>query len=63
MKKVKLTAPYTFEFQDAPMPEIKDNEVLLQIHQVGICASDMQMYHGLHKYMTFPVTIGRATQS
>ena len=58
MKKVKLTAPYTFEFQDAPMPEIKDSEVLLQIRQVGICASDMQMYHGLHKYMTFPVTVG-----
>ena len=58
MKKAILTAPYTFEFADAPIPEIRDDQVLLKVSQIGVCASDMQMYHGLHKYMTFPVVPG-----
>lgn len=58
MLKGNLTAPYTIEFQEAPVPEIRDDQVLLKILYVGICGSDIQMYHGLHKYMTFPVVIG-----
>ena len=58
MKKVILTAPYTFEYAEAPIPEINDDQVLLKVRQIGICASDMQMYHGLHKFMTYPVVVG-----
>ena len=29
-----------------------------KVRQIGICASDMQMYHGLHKFMTYPVVVG-----
>ena len=58
MKKVILTAPYTFEYAEAPIPEITDDQVLLKVRQIGICASDMQMYHGLHKFMTYPVVVG-----
>lgn len=58
MKKTCLKAPYQFERIESPIPEISDEQVLLAIRQIGICASDMQMYHGLHKYMTFPVVFG-----
>jgi len=58
MLKANLTAPFTIETQEAPIPEIKDTEVLLKVHFVGICGSDLQMYHGKHKYMTFPVVFG-----
>ena len=58
MKQSVFTAPFTIEYQDAPMPVIKDDEVLLKVHAVGICGSDIQMYHGLHKYMTYPVIPG-----
>ena len=58
MKKYVLTAPYTFELKEVPIPEITDDQVLLRINYFGICGSDIQMYHGLHKYMTYPVTIG-----
>ena len=58
MKKYILTAPYTIETQQAPIPEITDDQVLLKINYYGICGSDIQMYHGLHKYMTYPVVIG-----
>ncbi|NLC84132.1 MAG: alcohol dehydrogenase catalytic domain-containing protein [Ruminococcaceae bacterium] len=58
MFKGNLTAPFTIEYQESAIPEIKDNEVLLKVLFVGICGSDIQMYHGKHKYMTFPVVIG-----
>lgn len=58
MLKANLTAPFTIDLQETPVPVNKDTEVLLKIHYVGICASDIQMYHGKHKYMTFPVVFG-----
>jgi L-iditol 2-dehydrogenase len=58
MKRTVLTAPYVFEAEDVPMPQPSEGEVLLKIRNFGICGSDIQMYHGLHKYMTFPVVIG-----
>ncbi|WRS28873.1 alcohol dehydrogenase catalytic domain-containing protein [Oscillospiraceae bacterium MB08-C2-2] len=58
MKKAIFTGPYAIEFQDAEMPSIQANEVLLKVVSIGICGSDIQMYHGLHKYMTYPVIPG-----
>lgn len=58
MLRANLTAPYTIDLQEVPVPVIKDSEVLLKVLFVGICGSDIQMYHGLHKYMTFPVVFG-----
>ena len=58
MLQYKLTAPYTFERAEAQKPRLRKGEVLLKIHSFGICGSDIQMYHGKHKYMTYPVVIG-----
>lgn len=58
MKQVVLTSAYTFSYQDVPIPVPHDDQVLLHVQQMGICASDIQMYHGLHKYMKYPVVIG-----
>lgn len=58
MKQIVLTAPYTLEERGVPIPEINDRQVLLKIKQFGICASDIQMYRGKHKYMAYPVVIG-----
>lgn len=58
MKQYILTAPYTLIDEDVTVPLPAEGEVLLKISNFGICGSDIQMYHGLHKYMTFPVIIG-----
>ena len=58
MKQVRITAPYTFQIEDAPVPEISASQVLLKINCIGVCASDMQIYHGKHKFMSFPVILG-----
>ncbi len=58
MIKTLFTAPYTIEYQEVPIPSITPEQVLLKIISIGICGSDIQMYHGLHKYMTYPVVPG-----
>ena len=58
MKQAVLTAPYTFELREVPVPQITPEQVLLRVARVGVCGSDIQMYHGRHKYMTYPVVPG-----
>jgi L-iditol 2-dehydrogenase len=58
MKQVRIISPFTFQTEDAAIPEIGDGEALLKIERIGVCASDMQIYHGKHKFMTFPVILG-----
>lgn len=48
----------SIQYRDVPVPEINDDELLLQIMRIGICGSDMQILHGKHTYMTFPVVQG-----
>jgi len=58
MKKAIFSAPYKIDFQNVDIPSITPDEVLLRIISIGVCGSDIQMYHGLHKYMTYPVVPG-----
>jgi len=58
MIAAKLTKPFTVEFENVPDPEMTQDQVLLKIDCFGICASDMQMYHGKHKYCAMPVIMG-----
>lgn len=58
MKVARLVAPFDIQFQEAPIPEITEDQVLLKIICFGVCASDQQIYHGKHKYAAMPVTMG-----
>lgn len=62
MKKMMLqqvmTAPYEITFREVPIPKIKENQVLIKIHMIGICGSDIHVYHGKHPFTSYPVTQG-----
>ena len=58
MLQVKMTEAFKMSFLDVPVPEIGDDEVLIRMKRVGVCGSDIQIYHGRHKYMQFPVVQG-----
>ena len=49
MLRANLVEPYRINLEEVEKPAITADQVLLKIHAVGICASDIQMYHGLHK--------------
>ena len=50
--KVTGMTPGSFIFTEDPVPEIRDDQVLLKILYVGVCGSDLQQYHGLHPAVT-----------
>ncbi len=58
MKVARLTAPYQIEMLEAPIPEPGPNEVVLKNMYLGVCTSDLQIYHGKHAYAAMPVTMG-----
>ncbi|MBN2161396.1 MAG: zinc-binding dehydrogenase [Pontiellaceae bacterium] len=46
MKAIHVAGPRKIEFLDAPKPEIKDGEVLVQCSHVALCGSNMGQYTG-----------------
>ena len=53
-----IISPGKIQYINADIPECHDNEVLIHVLYAGICASDIQVYHGLHKYVTYPLVQG-----
>lgn len=48
MKAIAWTGPGQLQMVDAPMPELSDGQVLVQISRVGICGSDLAILAGFH---------------
>jgi len=46
MKAVVAYKPGDYRFEEVPIPEIGDEEVLLKVGGCGICAGDVKGYHG-----------------
>lgn len=53
-----MTAPGVIEFREIPKPEPKAGEVLIRIMRIGVCGSDIHVYHGEHPFTSYPVTQG-----
>jgi L-iditol 2-dehydrogenase len=58
MRQAVMTSPGVIELHQAPAPEPGNGEVLLRIRRIGICGSDIHVYHGLHPYTSYPVVQG-----
>lgn len=58
MLKQIMTNPGEIIFEEVPVPEILDDQVLIKIMNIGICGSDIHVYHGEHPFTSYPVTQG-----
>jgi L-iditol 2-dehydrogenase len=58
MKQQVMTSPGEINFIDIPIPELKEDEILVKIMRIGVCGSDIHVYHGKHPYTDYPVTQG-----
>lgn len=59
MKQAIMTSPGVIEYRNVSVPgEIKENEVLLRIQKIGVCGSDIHVYHGKHPATPYPVVQG-----
>ncbi len=58
MKQAVMTAPGEIEFHNVDKPVPGDDEILMQTRRIGVCGSDIHVYHGLHPYTGYPVVQG-----
>ena len=53
-----MTNPGEITFREVEVPAVKDDQVLVKIMNIGICGSDIHVYHGKHPFTKYPVTQG-----
>lgn len=58
MKALVYHGPERISYEDAPDPEPKPGEVLVRVHAVGLCGSDMHAWHGGDERRPPPLILG-----
>ncbi len=58
MRQAVMIQPGRIEMRESPRPEAGPSEVLLQIRRIGICGSDIHVWHGKHPFTSYPVVQG-----
>ncbi len=54
-----MISPGIIEHRVIPEPDqLKDNEILLRIKKIGVCGSDIHVFHGKHPATPYPVVQG-----
>ena len=58
MRQAVMTAPGRIEFRDVPQPTCGPDQVLVRVKRIGVCGSDVHVYHGKHPFTRYPVVQG-----
>lgn len=58
MLQAIMTSPGKIEFADIERPRPAADEVILQVKRIGVCGSDIHVFHGQHPYTSYPVVQG-----
>ena len=58
MKQAIMTTPGKIEFNEVEEPKPGKGEVLIRIQKIGVCGSDVHVWHGKHPYTSYPVVQG-----
>lgn len=53
-----MTEPHKISFREVDIPQTGPDQVLVKIKKIGICGSDIHVYHGTHPFTPYPVTQG-----
>lgn len=58
MRQAVMCAPGQIELREVPAPDPGAGEVLLRIRRIGVCGSDIHVWHGKHPFTSYPVVQG-----
>jgi len=58
MLQAIMTEPGKIEFREVERPVPGDEQVLVQMKRIGVCGSDIHVYHGRHPYTGYPIVQG-----
>jgi 2-desacetyl-2-hydroxyethyl bacteriochlorophyllide A dehydrogenase len=58
MRQAVMTQPGAIELRTAAEPVPGPGQVLLRIRRIGVCGSDIHVFHGKHPFTSYPVVQG-----
>ena len=58
MRQAVMTEPGHIEFNDVPELVPKAGEILLRVKKIGVCGTDIHVWHGKHPFTPYPVVQG-----
>lgn len=58
MRQAVMTAPGQIEHREVLAPNPQAGEVLVRIQRIGVCGSDIHVWHGRHPFTSYPVVQG-----
>ncbi len=59
MRQAIMTSPGKIEFKHVDNPAAPGpGEILLKVRRIGICGSDIHVYHGKHPFTSYPIVQG-----
>lgn len=58
MKELILEEPGVLKWQDKAAPIPQKGEVLVKVHRVGVCGSDIHAFHGNQPFFSYPRVLG-----
>ena len=58
MRQAIMTSPGKIEFRDVDEPKPGKGQVLIRVQRIGVCGSDVHVWHGKHPYTSYPVVQG-----
>ncbi|WP_363324773.1 alcohol dehydrogenase catalytic domain-containing protein [Anaerolinea thermophila] len=58
MLQAVMVEPGKIKFHEVEKPLPAENQVLIAIQRIGVCGSDIHVYHGKHPYTSYPVVQG-----
>ncbi|MCF7955894.1 MAG: alcohol dehydrogenase catalytic domain-containing protein, partial [Phycisphaerae bacterium] len=58
MRQAVMPAPGKIEFGDAKVPVAGKGQVQIEVKRIGVCGSDIHVFHGKHPFVSYPLIQG-----
>jgi len=58
MRQAVMTAPGKIEFNDSQVPLAGKGQVQIEVKRIGVCGSDIHVFHGKHPFVSYPLIQG-----
>jgi len=58
MRQAVMVEPGKIQFNNLPEPTCGPDEIMLRIQRIGVCGSDIHVWHGKHPFTPYPVVQG-----
>jgi 2-desacetyl-2-hydroxyethyl bacteriochlorophyllide A dehydrogenase len=58
MRQAVMTAPGKIELRDVEVPVPRAGQVQIRVQRIGVCGSDIHVFHGKHPFVTYPLIQG-----